>query len=107
MKDESFITNILTLSAAGFLILLTGIGLYIFRDTFTRYVRFFLPIPPLAVAAYIYVFNMFEIYKGDLSANRAEVIQDILTSIISAGLFFTTFTVSLILLIHFLRRYIT
>ena len=105
MKNDSFITNILTLSAAGFLILLTGVGLYFFRDTFTRYVRFFLPIPPLAVAAYIYVFNMYEVFNGDLSGNKREVLQDVLTSIVSAGLFFTTFTVSLILLIHFLRRY--
>lgn len=105
MKNDSFITNVLTLSAAGFLILLTGIGLYVLRDAYARYVRFFLPIPPLAVAAYIYVFNLFEIFKGDLAANRTEVVRDVLTSIIISGVFFSTFTILLIFLIHFLRRY--
>jgi len=50
MQDEILKVNILSIIAAGFLMLLTGLLLYFFRDIVTKNVRFFLPIPPLGVA---------------------------------------------------------
>lgn len=40
--------------------LLTGLPLYPFRATVGRHMRFLLPIPPLGVAAYVFVFNVFK-----------------------------------------------
>ncbi len=104
MKNDTFLTNILTLSAAGLFILITGLTLYFFRDSFSRYIRFFLPIPPLAVAAYIYVYNLFEHFKGSLPDNPMIVAKDVATGIAVASIFFTIFTILLVLSINLVRK---
>lgn len=104
MKNDGFLTNILTLAGAGLLILLTGLSLYFFRDFFARYIRFFLPIPPLAVAAYIYVYNMFEHFNGQLPPSSWETVKDVSVNVMISLTFFTLFTVLLILLIGFLKK---
>lgn len=69
MNDEMLKVNILSITSAGLLMLLTGLLLYIFRDVVSRNVRFFLPVPPLGVAAYVFVFNLFAFYDGNLPGN--------------------------------------
>ena len=64
MEEDFLKLNMLTIAASGFLILLTGVLLYVFRDPVSRNLSFFLPIPPIGVAAYIFVFNMFRYYEG-------------------------------------------
>ncbi len=104
MKNETFITNILTLAVAGLLILITGITFYFFRDIFSKNVRFFMPIPPLAVAAYIYVYNMFDHFGGELPANILETAKDLGLSIVLTTSFFSAFAVVMVFLIHFLKK---
>jgi len=106
MKDDAFITNILTLAGAGLLVLLTGLSLFFFRDFFARYIRFFLPIPPLAVAAYIYVYNLFEHYNGRLPSGGMVVAKDLLLNVLISAVFIILFTVLLILIISLLKRFI-
>jgi len=55
MNDEMLKVNILTITIAGLLMMLTGVVLYLFRDIVSINIRFFLPIPPLGVAAYVFV----------------------------------------------------
>jgi len=58
--------NILSIAGIGLLMLLTGLLLFVFQDSIAQHRRFFLPIPPLGVAAYVFVFNLFDHYNGKL-----------------------------------------
>ena len=60
MDKELLKINLLALAGSGLLMLLTGVLLYAFRDRVSPYMRYFLPVPPLGVAAYIVVFNLFK-----------------------------------------------
>lgn len=106
MKNDTFLTNILTLASAGLLILLTGLSLFFFRGFFARYIRFFLPIPPLAVAAYIYVYNMYDQFGGRLPARSLDLVKDVAINVLISFTFLTVFTILLIFMIDFLRKFI-
>ncbi len=94
----------LAIAVAGFLILLTGVFLYLFRGQISGNIRYFMPIPPIAVAAYIFVFNMYAHYNGALPAEAWNVVKEILYSTaISAGTF-AIFTILLIFLIGYFKR---
>ena len=100
MENEILKINILSISISGLLMLITGLVLYYFRDTLTGgTIRFFLPIPPVGVAAYIYVFNMFKHYQG-ITPEKSPIIAEILLATLVSGGFFFIFTVILIFLIR-------
>ena len=69
--NELLKVNLLVLTVSEFVMLLTGLGLFVFRDEVSTNLRFFLPIPPIGVAAYIFVFNMLNYYDGKLRAGVA------------------------------------
>ena len=80
MNDEMLKVNILSITSAGLLMLLTGLLLYVFRDVVSRNVRFFLPVPPLGVAAYVFVFNLFAFYNGNLPGNFWDTVRGVVIS---------------------------
>ena len=86
--------------------MLTGVGLYLFRAYVSDYIRFFLPIPPLAVAAYVFVFNMFKHYQGDLPAENGKVFSELFLSTLSAAVIFGLFTFFLIIIINVAKKHI-
>ena len=51
MEKELVRVNLLSIAIAGSLMLAAGLLLYLFKDAVARHVRFFLPIPPIGVAA--------------------------------------------------------
>jgi hypothetical protein len=105
MMDQDVLrTNMLAIAVAGLLMLLTGVLLYIFRDNISDNVRFFLPIPPLGVASYIFVFNMYNFYNGQLPQGSWATAKEILYSTAVAGLTFGVFTFLLIFIIYALKR---
>jgi len=104
MEDEILKTNILSITISGLLILLTGALFLLFRSVLSKNLRFFLPIPPLGVAAYIFVFNMYVHYGGDLPDNRWETVREILSSIAVSSIIFGVFTVLLVISISTLRK---
>lgn len=77
MQDDVFNVRTLTIASTGLLIFLFGLGLYIFRDLVAKNVRFFLPIPPIGVAAYIFVFSTYTYYGGQLTGNMRPVIREL------------------------------
>ena len=105
MKMDSILTNILSIAGAGLLILLTGLSFLLFRDFVTRNIRFFLPIPPIGVAAYIFVFNMFQQYDGNLSEDLSTTLKEILISVGVVAFTFGAFTVLLTLFISTFRKF--
>ncbi|MGD2077034.1 MAG: hypothetical protein PVH18_01525 [Chloroflexota bacterium] len=104
MNPEILRINMLSIAVAGFLIMLTGIALYIFRDHIADNLRFFLPIPPLGVAAYIFVFSMYNHYDGDLSAGPWVAVKEILYSTVIAAVSFGLFAFAIFVIISLTRR---
>lgn len=104
MNPEVLKANILSIAAAGLLILLTGIVLYIFRDEISDNVRFFMPIPPLVVAAYIFVFNMYNHYDGNLPQGYWGSVKEILISTSIAAISFGVFALLIMVIVSLLKR---
>lgn len=102
MSEELLKTNLLTILFAGGLLACIGLGLYLGRDFVAPYMRYILPIPPLAVAAYVFAFNYFK------DVNQSTRIETILREVSSATLVanatFFCLSLLLILLISFIRQ---
>jgi hypothetical protein len=84
--------------------LLTGLLLYIFRDIVSRNVRFFLPVPPLGVAAYVFVFSMLAYYNGNLPGNFSDTLRELVTSAAISGVVFCAFIVANLALAYWLKQ---
>lgn len=104
MDQEVLRTNMLAIAVAGLLTLLTGVFLYIFRDNISDNVRFFLPIPPLGVASYIFVFNMYSFYGGTLPKGNWAMAKEIIYSTAVAAVAFGIFTFLLVVIIDALKK---
>ena len=105
MEQEMLKINILSIAAFGLVILLAGLGLFVFRSAIAPYIRFFLPLPPIAVATYISVFNLFRYYGGRLPATSWITAREIILSTAIAAISFGTFSVLLILIIPFTLKF--
>lgn len=104
MNDEMLKVNILSITAAGFLMLITGLLLYIFSDVVSRNIRFFLPVPPLGVAAYVFVFNLFAFYNGNLPGNIWDTVRELGISAGISGIVFCAFIVANLALTYWLKQ---
>ena len=106
MMDKGMLKiNLLAIAGSGMLMLITVMVLYFFRERASHYLRFFLPIPPLGVAAYVFVFNMFKDYGGELPAKRWEIISDVLCSTLISSMIYGVFAGFLVVGIHYLKKY--
>lgn len=105
MENEILKINILSITISGLLMLVSGAVLYYFKDLLIGgNIRFFLPIPPIGVAAYLFVFNMFKHYHCVLPEKSGSVfVEMLIATAASTGVFFI-FTATLILLVRFLSR---
>jgi hypothetical protein len=104
MNPDLFKVNTLAIIAAGSLILLTGIALYFFRGQISGSIRFFMPIPPLAVAAYIFAFNMYNHFGGELPDGKWAAAREIIYGTLIAAIAFGLFTVLIVLIISLVKR---
>lgn len=104
MEYDVIKTNLLAIAAAGLLILFTGIFLYLLRDHITKNTRFFMPIPALGVAAYIFAFNMFRHYNGKMPRTTAMALREIALSTAVAGIVFSVFVTLLVLIIGIINK---
>jgi len=104
MEYDVIKTNLLAIATAGFLILSTGIFLYLIRDQFSENTRFFMPIPPLGVAAYIFAFNMFQHYNGKMPQPAWLAVREILLSTAVAAIVFGVFSALLVIIIGMINR---
>ena len=95
--------NILTIAGIGVLMLVTGLLLLAFQNSIAQYKRFFLPIPPLGVAAYVFVFNAFDYHKGRLPESPWVTMTEVITATAIAGTVFFIFTFLMIVTINQLK----
>jgi hypothetical protein len=106
MQDETISVRLLTIAASGLLIFLIGLLLYLFRVPVGRNMRFFLPIPPIGVAAYIFVFSTYTYYGGRLLGNLGTISREIMLGSLVAGGTFLVLTIGNLLVSFLLRRMI-
>lgn len=104
MQEEPNLTNILSIAGAGLLIFLTGLSFLFFREFISRNIRFFLPLPPIAVAAYIYVINLYQQKNGLLTDTFVDITKEVIISVGFASFSFATFVGLLILFINTFRK---
>jgi hypothetical protein len=62
----------------GIVILLAGIALLCWKNQIAPHMRFLLPVPPIGVASYVFVYNMFSKYGGTLPGPFVDIIKEIL-----------------------------
>ena len=103
MEKDLLRANLLAIAVSGLLMLLSGLLLYAFREGVARHVRFFLPVPPIGVAAYIFVFNMFRHYDGRLPHSVWDTLREVALSTGLFALIFCVFVVINVLLTAFLK----
>lgn len=104
MEEQVLKTNLLAIAVTGLLLLLTGIILYIFRNQVASNSRYVMSLPPLGVAAYVFVFNMYRHYDGGVTLRSWDIVREIVYSTVFAALAFGIFTVLMIAIIEVIRR---
>lgn len=104
MEDDILRTNLLAIAVTGLLLLVTGTALYIFRDQVGGNSRYVLSIPPLGVAAYVFVFNMYRHYDAHLPPHNWDIVKEIVYSTAVAAFIFGLFTVLLVIIIETVKR---
>ena len=106
MDEQILKVNLLAITSAGALIALGGIGLYFARFLISSRVRYFLPIPPIGVAAYVFVFNMFKFYNASLPS-FPHILIEVLLSTLTAASVFLFLVVSMISIIWVILHYVS
>lgn len=93
--------NILCVILSGFFMACLGIILYFFKDQMI--LRYFLPIPPIAVASYVFVFNLIKDH-GRLPETMTAFVGEIIKSTLIAGAIFGVMTSLIMLTIRIVRN---
>ena len=106
MEEDPVIINILSIVGAGLIILITGIVFLFFKDYIDKHIQFFLPIPPIAVAAYIFVYNPYQQEPVQISGKASVLLKEVLMSVGIVSVSFAVFTVILIFFIDVFRKVI-
>jgi hypothetical protein len=103
MERDILEINILSIAISGLFVLIAGMILYYFKENLAGgSIRFFLPIPPIGVAAYIFVFGMFKHYQG-IIPGKSVILSEIVIASLASALFFIIFTATLIFLVGYLK----
>lgn len=104
MQKDLNLTIIILIAGAGLIIFLTGLGFLFFRDFVSKNIRYFLPLPPVSVAAYIYVYNLYQHNNGVLPEKISEVLEELFISVGITTFSFAAFTGLLILFVSAVRK---
>ena len=103
MDEQILKVNMLSITLAGALMGLGGIVLYFTRSLISSRVRYFLPMPPIAVAAYVFVFNMFKFYNASLPSFSEILIEVLLSTLIAAVAFLLLVALMVVIIWAILR----
>ncbi|MBT3225697.1 MAG: hypothetical protein HN580_21665 [Deltaproteobacteria bacterium] len=99
METYFFKTNMLAIIFCGLTMAFLGFFVFFFKDSVAPNIRYFLPIPPVGVAAYIFVFNMFRKYNGQFPTSLFKVASEISIATIISAAFFLVFSIVLTIFI--------
>lgn len=98
--------NLFAIIGFGLLVFFFGLGLFFFRNQIAPNLRYFLPLPPLGVAAYVFVFNLYGYFEGQMPANKMDLLKELL---MGTGVMTLIFGLTILLLVLFLeisRRFV-
>ncbi len=107
MSEELLKTNLLAMILTGVLLALAGLGLYFMRDLVSPYIRYVLPIPPIAVASYVFVFNYFKDVNDRMPTSIWGVVEEIAGATLVATMAFFSLSLFLALLVLLVRRLVS
>ena len=93
--------NIFCVILSGLFMMCLGILLLFFKDQMV--LRYFLPIPPIAVASYVFVYNLIKDY-GRLPQTITSFISEIIKSTLIAGAIFGTLTTLIMLTMRIVKK---
>ncbi len=103
MNSAVLKTTILSIIFMGMIILAAGLALLLFKQLIAPYMRYLLPIPPIGVASYVFVYNMFSKYDGQVPGSVWKIIPEICWASGISSIFFLLFTVFLVLMVNALK----
>ena len=96
-------TTILSIIFMGAVILVAGIILLIYKQQIAPYMRYLLPIPPIGVASYVFVYNMFAKYDGHRSGSVLDTLVEICWASGISFVFFFVFTLILVFIVDIIK----
>ena len=99
---EDIRPKILLITAMGAAMFIVGMALFAFTEQVEPYMRFLLPLPPLSVAAYIYMLNKLAITRSDptVPGKRQALVMDVLTETVVGTLVFVVLSLLIIAVLH-------
>jgi hypothetical protein len=103
MSSEILKTTILSIIVMGVVILLAGIALLCWKNQVAPHMRFLLPIPPIGVASYVFVNNMFSKYGGTCPRTFSHIIKEIVWASAISSISFFVFTLILMFTVILLK----
>jgi len=92
-------TTILSIVFMGVVIVLAGIASLYWKDQIAPHMRYLLPIPPIGVASYVFVYNMYSKYGGTRPGPLADSIKEIVWASGISSLSFFIFTLILVFMV--------
>ena len=92
MEIQVVRNNLIIIASMGFAMFIVGLILYTNASRIAPYMRYLLPLPPISVAAYIYVLNVVG-FKGDPAFNIG---KDLLLETVIGTLSFVLITLLLL-----------
>jgi amino acid permease len=98
-------TTILSIILMGVVILLAGIALLCWKNQIAPYMRYLLPIPPIGVASYVFVYNMFSHYGGTRPSPFGDIVKEVVWASAISSMAFLAFTLILVFLVSFLKDF--
>jgi hypothetical protein len=97
--------NLFAIIGFGLLVCMFGLALFFLRAQIAPYLRYFLPLPPLGVAAYVFVFNLYGYFGGEMPANKLILLKELLIGTSVMTLIFGLITLLLVLIIEISRPF--
>ena len=106
MDQEMLKINLLADAGFGLLVAILGIVMYFFQEILANYMRFLLPIPPISVAAYIFVINFYREYGGKTPNSITTSVRELLMATGVSAMVFALISLWLIILLDYARRFL-
>lgn len=97
--------NLFAIIGFGLLVCMFGLALFFFRTELAPYLRYFLPLPPLGVAAYVFVFNLYGYFGGEMPADKMTLLKELLIGIGVMTLILGLTTLLLVFFLEITRRF--
>ena len=105
--EDSVRLNILTMAASGIAIAVVGLLIYFFRKSLYDFMPFILALPPIGVAAYVYLFRLLSQKTAAKDSGYSLSFPDIMLGGLLTGLAFIFFCLLIMALVSLLKKLVS